>query len=114
MSHFASILRTAALSIALGASAFAALPVQAAGVHMGFGFGDDFFKRQFLREACFVEMSDYAVRQEIIRHGYTNVALNVRNEHKIQVRGTKGGWVYLLTVGTCTGAILETRKLRKA
>ena len=91
----------------------AALPVQAASFSFGFGFGDGVFGHRH-RLTCLVDLSDSQIRRAVAAQGYSNIYLNVANGHRIQVRATQGDWVYLLRVSTCTGAILDTQKLRKA
>lgn len=102
-----SVVTAGVLGLALAASA---VPASAAQFH--FGFGTDGFG--FRRPVICVEMTDYQLRQAMKARGYTNVYLNVRNDHRIQVRATRGGWVYLLRVSTCTGTILDRDRLRPA
>ena len=97
----ASFARAAVLGLAL---AGAAIPAQAA---MGDGFG-------FHRPLICIELTDRQLRNAVSAQGYHNIYLNVRNDRRIQVRATKGDWVYLLRVSTCTGAILERDRLRRA
>src|SRR5689334_998347 len=104
----ASILRAGILGVALAA---AAVPAQAASVQFHFGIGDGFgYKRPLI---C-IELTDRQIRNAVSAQGYHNVYLNVRNDRRIQVRATKGDWVYLLRVSTCTGAILDRDRLRRA
>ena len=88
-----------------------AAPVQAQSVNFGIFFGDeesDFFPE---RITC---MSDYQVRQAVADRGYTNIYLNVMNDKHVQVRATRGGWVYLLDFNYCTGRIEGRAQLRPA
>ena len=104
----ASMLRAGLLGLALAA---ASVPAQAANVQFHFGIGDGFgFKRPLI---C-VELTDRQLRNAVSAQGYRNIYLNVRNERRIQVRATKGNWVYLLRVSTCTGAILDRDRLRRS
>lgn len=104
----ASILRAGVLGLALVAGS---LPAQAASVQFHFGTGDGFgFKRPLI---C-VELTDRQIRAAVAAQGYRSIYLNVRNDRGIQVRATKGEWVYLLRVSTCTGAILDRDRLRRA
>ena len=100
----ASILRAGVLGLALAA---AAVPAQAASLQ--FHFGNDFGYR---RVACPIELTDRQIRKAVAAQGYRNIYLNVADNHRIQVRATKGEWVYLLRVSTCTGAILDRDRLR--
>ena len=104
----ASILRAAVLGLALTAST---LPVAAQNLQFQFGFGTDGFG--FRRPLICVELTDRQIRDAVRSQGYTNIFLNVRNDRRIQVRATRGGWVYLLRVSTCTGAILDRERLRR-
>jgi len=104
----ASILRAGVLGLAL---AGATLPAQAASMHFQFGVGDGF---GFRRPLICIELTDRQLRNAVSAQGYHNIYLNVRNDRRIQVRATKGDWVYLLRVSTCTGAILDRDRLRRA
>lgn len=106
--------RMKSVALAVVAAAFlgaAPQPVQAQGLFFEFGFGDSLFQRLPPRP-CF--MSDHAIREAVRRRGYHDIYLNVANDNRIQVRATKGDWVYLLRVSTCTGRILKRERLRPA
>jgi hypothetical protein len=103
------LIRAAVLGLALGASA---LPVQAQSMQFQFGFGTDGFG--FRRPLICIELTDRQIRNAVRQQGYTNISLNVANNRRIQVRATRGGWVYLLRVSTCTGAILNRERLRRS
>jgi len=103
----ASMLRMAVLGLALTGSS---LPVQAASVQFHFGTGDGFGLR---RPLLCVELTDRQIRNAVSAQGYHNIYLNSAIDRRIQVRATRGGWVYLLRVSTCTGAILERQRLRR-
>jgi hypothetical protein len=106
-------LKAAVLGLALGASIAAAPPALAGGPHFGFGFGfSPFFDND--RVPYCPELTDYQLRRAVARQGFTNIYLNVRHEHRIQVRATQGDWVYLLRVSTCSGAILGSERLRRS
>lgn len=103
------LIRAAVLGLALGASA---LPVQAQSMQFQFGFGTDGFG--YRRPLICIELTDRQIRNAVRDQGYTNIYLNVRNDRRIQVRATRGDWVYLLRVSTCTGAILNRDRLRRS
>lgn len=102
-----TLIRAVVLGLALGASA---LPVQAQSMQFQFGFGTDGFG--YRRPLICIELTDRQIRNAVRDQGYTNIYLNVRNDRRIQVRATRGDWVYLLRVSTCTGAILNRDRLR--
>lgn len=102
-----SFVRAAILGVALAASS---VPAGAAQFH--FGFGTDGFG--FRRPLICIELTDYQIRKAVRDQGYSHIYLNVRNDRRIQVRATRGDWVYLLRVSTCTGTILERERLRRA
>lgn len=86
------------------------MPAQAQS--FGIFFGDqesDFYFPE--RVSC---LSDYQVRQAVADRGYTNIYLNVMNDKKVEVRATRGGWVYLLDFNYCTGRIESRTQLRRA
>jgi hypothetical protein len=90
-------------------------PAQAQSFQFGFGIGsgdDGFFERRRLLRPCI--MTDRQLRRTIRERGYTDIFLNVANNNRIQVRATRGDWVYLLRVNTCTGRIIERERLRPA
>lgn len=106
--NIASILQAGVLGLALAA---AAVPAQAASVQFHFGVGDGF---GFRRPLVCVELTDRQIRSAVAAQGYRSIYLNVRNDRRLQVRATKGEWVYLLRVSTCTGAILDRDRLRRS
>jgi hypothetical protein len=105
-------LRAALLCLALGAAAIAAVPAQAAGPHLSFGFGFGLNDDDRMFPTICLERSDYQLRRDVAAKGYSNIYLNSPIHRRIEVRATKGEWVYLLEVSICTGRILESRKLR--
>ena len=111
ISRFKTIAAAVAAVAMLGA---APLPAQAQSFQFNFGFGigsDSFFHRRPLR-LCL--LTDSQLRRAIRQQGYHDIFLNVANENRIQVRATKGRWVYLLRVNACTGRILSRERLRRA
>lgn len=104
-----SVLSAAVLGLVLAA---ATLPAQAASMQFQFGFGTDGFG--FRRPLLCIELTDRQIRNAVKAQGYHDIFLNVANDRRIQVRATRGGWVYLLRVSTCTGAILDRDRLRPA
>lgn len=104
-----TLIRAAVLGLALGASV---VPVQAQSMQFQFGFGTDGFG--FRRPLICIELTDRQIRNAVRDQGYSNIYLNVRNDRRIQVRATRGNWVYLLRVSTCTGAILNRERLRRS
>jgi hypothetical protein len=100
-----SRIAAAALAALIAGSA---LPATAE-THFPFGhWGDGWHQRAF----CF-DLTDYQVRKAIAAKGYSKIYLNARDGHRIQVRGVKDGWVYLLVVNTCTGSIVDRDRLRR-
>ena len=102
----ASILRAGVLGLALAA---AAVPAQAASLQFQFGLGDGFGRHGV---SCPIELTDSQIRRAVATQGYKKIYLNVADNRRIQVRATKGEWVYLLRVSTCTGNILDRDRLR--
>lgn len=101
----------AAIALALGATGLTGAPVQAQGFSFGFQVGTDgFFIRRPLR-LCL--LTDNQLRRAIRQQGYRDIFLNVANNNRIQVRATRGDWVYLLRVNACTGRILARERLRR-
>ena len=108
-SRLKSVLLAAVVAATFGS---APLPAQAQSFFFQFGFGtEDSFTHRRIRP-CF--MSDSQIREAVRRRGYHHIYLNVENNKRIQVRATKGDWVYLLVVSTCTGRILDRERLRPA
>lgn len=99
----------AVAALLLGASV--TLPAQAQSSNFGIFFGDeasDFYPE---RISC---LSDYQVRQAVAQRGYTNIYLNVMNDKHVEVRATRGDWVYLLDFNYCTARIESRTQLRPA
>jgi hypothetical protein len=105
----ATLFQAAVLALALGASA---LPAQAQSRPFQFGLGIDGFG--FRRPLICTELTDRQIRTAVRQQGYTNISLNAANNRRIQVRASRGGWVYLLRVSTCTGAILSREPLQRS
>ncbi|MBN9361673.1 MULTISPECIES: hypothetical protein [unclassified Devosia] len=103
------LMRAGVLGLVLGASV---LPVQAQSMQFQFGFGTDGFG--FRRPLVCIELTDRQIRNAVRDQGYSNISLNVADNRRIQVRATRGGWVYLLRVSTCTGTILYRERLRRS
>lgn len=102
---------TRTIAIGLMALLLGATAVPAQAQSFGIFFGDqesDFFPE---RITC---MGDYQVRQAVAQRGYTNIYLNVMNDKHVEVRATKGGWVYLLDFNYCSGRIESRTRLRPA
>ncbi|MCW5722111.1 MAG: hypothetical protein KIS86_13305 [Devosia sp.] len=77
----------------------------------GFRFGDqltDFYPQRAL---C---LTDRQIREAIARRGYTDIALNVPNERRIQVRAVRDGWVYLIDFDFCADRVRGVKALRPA
>lgn len=113
MTKFAAVLLTALL---IGAGATA--PAQSQSIGFGMFFGDepsDFYDERpgFFNEPILC-MTDSQIRRAIENEGYSNVALNVPNDRRVQVRASRNGTVYLLKFNYCTGVIEESRVLRRA
>ena len=85
----------------------AAAPVQAQGLF----FGDE--RSDFMRRPL-ICLTDSQIRGAVAENGYSSIYLNVPNDQHIQVRATKGGWVYLLDFNYCTGQIEGRQRLRQA
>ena len=104
MTRFAAVL-LATIMLGTGAAA----PVQAQG--FGIFFGDersDFFSEHII---C---LSDGQIRRAVADRGYSDIFLNVPHDKHIQVRASKGGWVYLLDFNYCSGQIEDRKRLRPA
>lgn len=102
------VLRNILMAAMLGATALGAAP---AGAQFMPDWGDgEFYDGPF--RLCL--MTNSAIRRAISRQGYTDIFLNVENDQRIQARATKGGWVYLLLVNSCSGRVLDRQRLRPA
>jgi hypothetical protein len=88
-----------------------AAPVQAQGFAFGFHFEDPNRRELLPHRLCLLTSS--GLRRAIARQGYEDIFLNVANNDRIQARASRGHWVYLLTVNSCTGRIIDSRRLRR-
>lgn len=118
MSKTQTALRAAAITVMLGLSA-AAPAAMAQSLTFGFGIGqgygyddedDDFFGPPQLA-MC---LTDSQIRRSIAERGYSQIALNIPNGKRVEVRATKGGTVYLLKFNFCTDRIEGRTALRRA
>ncbi|HTM77527.1 MAG TPA: hypothetical protein VL133_07870 [Devosia sp.] len=80
----------------------------------GFGFGPGFDHDDGFFPERIICMSDREIRQAIAGRGYSQIALNVPNDKRIQVRAVKGGTVYLIKFNYCSGRIEDRQALRPA
>ncbi|RYE87158.1 MAG: hypothetical protein EOP19_04980 [Hyphomicrobiales bacterium] len=103
-----TMLRTILLATTLAAASVTAMPAQAQ-FYRDFGAGEFYDGPHRL---CL--LSNSGIRRAIARQGYTNIFLNVENDQRVQARATRGKWVYLLNVNSCSGRILERQRLRPA
>jgi len=107
--------KSSAIRAGLAALLLAATIVPAAAqsnLQFKFGFGSDGFG--YRRPLLCVELTDRQIRNAIGDQGYSNIYLNARDSKRIQARATRGEWVYLLRVSTCTGQILDRDRLRRS
>lgn len=95
----------------LGATGVASQPAMAQGFQFNFGVGSGEFYDGPSR-LCLSGNS--SIRRAISRQGYRNIYLNVENDRRIQARATRGKWVYILDVNSCSGRILSRQRLRPA
>jgi hypothetical protein len=100
--------RALAAIVLLGATLAGAAPATAQGFNFGFGFGP---RPPFSDLLC---ANNSQVRQLIARKGFTDIFLNAIQGRYIQVRATKGSWVYLIQYDRCSKVIVDADKLRRA
>lgn len=102
---------TLSILTALLLGGLVAAPAQ--GQEPGFGVYIDEDEADFFpqRITC---MTDRQIREDIAARGYTNIALNVPNDKRVEVRATRDGWVYLIDFNFCSGSILNRMQLRPA
>lgn len=110
-----ALLRAVTLAAIVGTAALAAAAAMAQGPGLAFGlfFGGDDEDRDFYPERAMC-LTDYQIRKSVAAQGYSNIYLNVPNNKRIQVRATKGDWVYLLRFNYCTDRIESRERLRPA
>lgn len=102
--------RVVVVAAIVAASALTTAPVQAQGGGFGFHFEEHGRRELLPHRLCLLTSS--GLRRAIARQGYEDIYLNVANNHRIQARASRGRWVYLLTVNSCTGRILDSQRLR--
>ena len=116
MSKTQTALRAAAITLLLGLSA-AAPAATAQTLNFGFGIGqgfDDEDDRFFGAPQLAMCLTDSQIRRSIANRGYSQIALNIPNNKRVQVRATKGGTIYLLKFNFCTDQIEDRTALRRA
>ena len=109
MTRFAALI-LAGLMLGTGATA----PVHAQGFGIFFGDEPSDFEGNSLFPERIICLSDRQIRDAVSARGYSDISLNVPNDKHIQVRATKGGWVYLLDFNYCSGRIEGREQLRRA
>ena len=103
MRRFAAVIMVA---LALAGSM---APAQAQ--RFGLFFGDE---RSDYRPEHITCLTDHQIRQAIADLGYHDIYLNVPMDKRVQVRASRGDWVYLLEFNYCSGEIESGKKLRRA
>ena len=111
-----TVIRALAVSLALGATSLAAVPVQAGspGFNFNFEFGNGEFGFGNKFPQRLICLTDRQIRRAIGDRGYHDVYLNVPNGQYIEVRATKGKWVYLINFNYCTNDIIDRDRLRRS
>ena len=109
-------IRALAVSLALGVTTLTALPVQAGspGFNFSFEFGNGEFRFGNKFPQHFVCLTDRQIRRAIRNRGYHDVFLNVPNGQYIQVKATKGKWVYIIKFNYCTNDIVDRYRLHRS
>lgn len=97
--------RLGALVLAMGLVASAAAPVMAED-------GPHRWPTPRWYPFC-LNMTDAQIRRLVRDAGYHSIYLNVENDHRIEVRAARKGWLYLLTVNTCRARIIDRERLRR-
>ena len=124
-----NLVRAGAVAAALGVSALAALPAQAAPPmyypHMHHHFGHGFwpgpyfgwpggywgyYPQPYPRAVC---MTDWQVRSSLSARGYYNISLYAPRGPVIGAEAMRGGWLYALRVDRCSGAIVSAHRVRR-
>jgi hypothetical protein len=105
-----------AIAASLGATAFAVAPVQAQGFgfqvsppdsNFSFGFS---VGRPDRPNRC---ISQRAIDEAIEDQGYRRVRITDYGRRITEARGVRGGWVYDLTVNSCSGNIIDRDRVRR-
>lgn len=115
MSKTRKALRVAAMMVALALGA-AAPAATAQTFNFGFGIGQGFDDEDdgfFGPPQLAMCLTDSQIRRSIANRGYSQIALNIPNNKRVQVRATKGGTVYLLKFNFCTDRIEDRTALRR-
>jgi hypothetical protein len=111
-----STLAALAVALALGSPMLAASPVQAGSPSFGFSFefGNDGFHFGDEFDELPVCMTDRQIRRAIRDRGYHDIYLNVPDGRYIQVKATKGKWVYIIKFNFCSNDIVDRYRLRRS
>jgi hypothetical protein len=114
----------ATVAAALGATALTAAPAQAQSFHFGinsgnnhgpsfsFGVGNDHRYPNY-RPGRYC-LSANQLENRIERQGYHRVRITDAGRFRTSAVGVSGRWLYRLTVDSCSGAILDRDRLRRA
>jgi hypothetical protein len=120
MKLFTKYAGAVAIAASLGATAFAVTPVQAQGLgfevsppgsNFNFGFSIGRPNRPDRPGRC---ISPRAIDDAIEDQGYRRVRITDYGRRITEARGTRGGWVYDLTVNSCSGNIIDRDRVRRS
>jgi hypothetical protein len=109
MVHFRKI--AAALGLVIIATIVGVAPPAMAQVPM-FPMGPPFGYPRHHFGVPVICVTDYQLRQNLAQSGFTHIYLNAPTGRTIQARATRGRWVYLVEMDSCSGVILSVDPLR--
>lgn len=120
-----SFARAAVVAIALGATAIAAAPAQAAGtVQFGFnfqspdgssfsfgngGFNGRHFQPRQQRRSC---LADWQAANVASTRGFSHVKVKSTSRHTVKLTGWFRGQAYTMSVGRCSGKLTNIAKIQ--
>lgn len=109
-----SILRAAAIAVALGGTAFTAMPVQAQ-PSFEFRFGGPNWQWHFDTDRDRVHhcIGDRQVRRDLRRDGYRNIRFVDRRGRIVQVVARLGNRNYIISYDTCRQRIVDRDRIRR-
>jgi hypothetical protein len=102
----ASLIRGLGAVLLAGLALGAAAPASA----QPYPFFSDTYRPTF--QLCL--LTETQLRSQIAAHGYSRVKMTPDNRGWREVEAVRDGWKYLLTVRSCTGQIVEARRLGRA
>ena len=113
MTVLTKVLRAATIAVAIGGTAFTAMPAQAQDVDLNFRFGGPGFNfsfGNFDRRRC---ATDREVRRDLRSDGYDEIRFVDRRGRVVQVVAELGRRDFIIAYDSCRERIVDRKRIRR-